>query len=792
VSSLNIKHKRIGAEILVRGTVQGVGFRPFVYNLASHFSITGTVINTGDGVVIKAFSENNRLHSFIKAISDQSPPLSRLTSVDSRPCTFEQIPDGFNILPSRETTSATTSIPPDIALCDDCHSELDDPADNRFRYPFINCTNCGPRFSIIEAIPYDRPKTSMKLFPMCPTCEKEYHNPADRRFHAQPNACPKCGPNITWHDADGNLLKVKDIIAAATQNLAIGKVLAIRGLGGFHLAANGCSEHTVSLLRRRKNRADKPLAIMVANISVLQEFSYFSDKERKLLLSPEHPVVLLKKKAESILAPNLAPGIEEIGVMLPYTPLHHLLFQQKECPKALVMTSGNVSGTPLCTANEDALYRLQSLADFFLLHNRDIVTRVDDSVIKVVGRKPLIFRRARGFAPSPITVPWQLPKILGCGTELKNTFCLGHGNSSFLSQHIGNLSNLETYDFYTESIDHMKRLFQIEPEIVACDLHPDHMSSHYAEKLDLPLYRIQHHHAHAVAVMAEHGLKEPVLAVIMDGTGYGPDGTVWGGEILQTDLTSYRRLGHLSHLHLPGGDLATAEPWRMALSALYSVYGEKGLKVPLRPSSLHYLDESRVEIVGAMLDNNFNSPFTSSCGRLFDAVAALLGLRQQISYEGQAAMELESYAKKAVSGSWLDEILPAKQNDSPSFLFEKNGIWEISSSAFVKLVLENLAEGESAPVIALRFHAMLINTITDLVQNLSHRTGINSVVLSGGCMQNSLLHEGLFHTLGRKGLQIYTGEILPVNDGAVSFGQTITGGLQHVFSHTHEGNSNSR
>ena len=684
--SLNTKHKRTGVEILVRGTVQGVGFRPFVYNLASRFSVTGTVINTGDGVVIQAITEDKKLDAFIKAISEESPPLSRLTTVDSHPFTFDVVPEGFTILASSTTDAATTSIPPDIALCDDCYNELLDPADRRFLYPFINCTNCGPRFTIVETIPYDRPKTSMKVFPMCPACEKEYHNPADRRFHAQPNGCPECGPDISWHNQNGAELEVGDVIAAAAKSLADNKVVAIRGLGGFHLAVNGCSKRSVSLLRKRKSRPDKPLAIMVANSTILQDFCHFNDREKKLLFSPEHPIVLLKRKADSKLAPNLAPEIEDIGVMLPYTPLHHLLFREKKCPSALVMTSGNASGTPICTGNKDALKRLHSIADCFLLHNRDIVTRVDDSVVKMIDQKPLIFRRARGFAPSPVTVPWQLPKILGCGAGLKSTFCLAREKSSFLSQHIGDLSNLESYDFYTESIDHLKSVFQIEPEAVACDLHPDYLSSHYAEKLHLPIYRIQHHHAHAVAVMAEHGIEEPVLAVVMDGTGYGPDGTIWGGEILKADLTSYSRLGHLGHLHLPGGDTATTEPWRMALSALYSVFGEEGLQMAQLPTSLQHLNRASVEVITAMLKNSFNSPLTSSCGRLFDAAAALLGIRQRISYEGQAAMELESLANKAVTSSWLSKIQPDQYKKNPQFLIENDGKWEIRTQKFIKSI----------------------------------------------------------------------------------------------------------
>ena len=786
--SSNKKRKQIGIEILVRGIVQGVGFRPFVYTSASRFSITGTVINTGDGVVIRAAGDSDRLESFVRTIEAEPPPLSRITSIESRAVTFDAAPEEFTILASSATDPANTGIPPDIALCRDCCNELFDPSDRRFRHPFITCTNCGPRFTIVETIPYDRPQTSMKTFPMCAECETEYHDPANRRFHAQPNSCPQCGPVISWHEQDGTQLNVQDIIAAAATSLAKGHVVAIRGLGGFHLAVNGCSAEPVSLLRRRKNRPEKPLAVMVADLTVLQQFCHVNEKEKRLLLSPEHPIVLLKKRTGAEFAPNLAPGIDDIGVMLPYTPLHHLLFAEKKCPAALVMTSGNTSGTPICTGNEDALQRLTPLADFFLLHNREIVTRVDDSVVKVTGGKPLIFRRARGFAPSPVTVPWQLPSIIGSGAELKSTFCLGRKTSAYLSQHIGDLANREAWDFYTESVDHLERLLQIEPEAVACDLHPDYMSTRFAEQLKLPLYRIQHHHAHAVAVMAEHGLDEPVLAVIMDGTGYGTDGTIWGGEILQADPTSFSRLGRLGHLHLPGGDAAATEPWRMALSALYCTYGEDGLQKSRLPAPLRSLGEIQIETIKAMMINNFNSPLTSSCGRLFDAAASLLGLCEKNSYEGQAAMELESSARKAVTESWLDKILPNQDSSCPPSILKNDRIWEISSAQFVKLVVDGLARGENSSSIALDFHLMLINTLTELIRKLSRTTAIDRVVLSGGCMQNSLLMEGLCRTLKSINLKVYTGETVPVNDGAISLGQIITGGLQHVSSNSHENN----
>jgi len=456
------------------------------------------------------------------------------------------------------------------------------------------------------------------------------------------------------------------------------------------------------------------------------------------------------------------------------------------------MTSGNTSGAPICTANADALHRLAVIADFFLLHNREIVTRVDDSVVKFVGEQPLLLRRARGFVPSPLPIAWELPKILGCGAGLKNTFCLGRGRSVFPSQHIGDLDNLLSYEFYLESVDHLCRVLQLDPEAIACDLHPDYLSSRYAESRNLPLYRIQHHHAHAVAVMAEHGLSGPVLAVVLDGSGLGDDGTIWGGEILHTDLTSYRRLGHLSHLHLPGGDAAATEPWRMAIAALYRTFGVEGVATDRLPPALAGLDSGAVATILSMLESGFNSPFTSSCGRLFDAVAALLGIRLKISYEGQAAMELEALAQKARPSSWPENILPNSHSTLPAFLSTSEGKWEISCPEFVKMILVGTARKDAPADIALRFHNVLISTITRLIEILSLQTGIRQIVLAGGCMQNGLLLEGLLHTLKTINLQIFTGKRLPVNDGAVSFGQTIIGGLRHVSRNSHEGHQHSR
>ncbi|MGB3211296.1 MAG: carbamoyltransferase HypF [Desulforhopalus sp.] len=792
----NTEHKQQRVEILVRGTVQGVGFRPFIYNLASRFEIAGTVSNTSDGVVIMATAQDDRLQLFIEAVRKQAPPLARITSIATRPLPVSTDSGGvrdssFTILPSVAGASANTAIPPDIALCDDCLSELLNPGDRRFHYPFINCTSCGPRFTIVETIPYDRPLTSMKVFPMCDACTEEYHNPGDRRFHAQPNACPDCGPNIDLHNNKGVRLQTESPLADTATALKEGLVLAIRGMGGFHLSVNACSFEAVACLRRRKGRPDKPLAVMVADLEAARECCVLDATTEKILSSPEHPIVLLKKRPDIPLADNLAPGMSEIGIILPYTPLHHLLFQQPDCPAALVMTSGNISGTPICTANDDALAKLVTIADLFLLHNREIVTRVDDSVVKIMADQPFILRRARGFAPAPIEIAWKLPNILACGPGLKNTFSLGRNRSVFSSQHIGDLDNLASYEFFQESIEHLKQVLQIEPEAVACDLHPDYMSSRYAAELKLPLYKVQHHHAHAVAVMAEHAIEEPVLAIILDGTGLGDDGTIWGGEVLRAELTSYERLGHLSHFRLPGGDAAATEPWRMGLSALFSTFGTDGLTAARLPESLRQLDGGKREVIASMLTGGFNSPLTSSCGRLFDAIASLLGVRQNISFEGQAAMELETLARRAGTSSWLDDILPNSHTNSLPLLRENNGKWEICSAEFVKRIVDGISRGEAASSLALQFHAMLISSITRLTEKLSLQTGIHHVVLSGGCMQNSLLLEGLLHTLNSIHLHVYTGKALPPNDGAISFGQTITGGLLHVSRNTNAGDQRS-
>ena len=777
-----------GVELQLQGTVQGVGFRPFIYNLAKQLEISGTVSNNSAGVFIQAAAEQRRLNSFISRITTEAPPLAEILSIDSTPLHPALInQSNFSIQQSGSTASANTSIPPDIALCDDCLAELLSPTDRRYKYPFINCTNCGPRFTIVDTIPYDRPKTSMKVFPMCSACQQEYDDPTNRRFHAQPNACPDCGPQLRWHDRHGKLLRCDDPIAEAVSVLKNGNIVAIRGLGGFHLVADGCSEETVALLRQRKNRPSKPLAIMVRDLGVVASLCHLNEMEAQTLCSPRHPIVLLRPKKQTPLAGNIHPGVAELGIMLPYTPLHHLLFATSGCPAALVMTSGNASGQPICTGNDEALSLLSPIADFFLLHNREILTRVDDSVIRKVQHDMRLIRRARGFTPAPVSLAHKLPEVLGCGGGLKSTFCLGRRSQAFLSQHIGDLFNLESYEFYTASIQHHQQVFEIEPEIYVRDLHPDYLSSHYADEHGATVYKVQHHHAHAIAVMAEHRLEEEVLAVILDGTGYGTDGTIWGGEILLSRLTDFERLGHLEQLPLPGGDRATEEPWRMALAGLYHLHGREALLDRYLPELLQTVSKPQRETIVEMMVHNFNTPLTSSCGRLFDAIAALLNVRLRSDYEGHAAMELEALASRELPSNWPAILNRLMSRESSPFLSFSERKGEIKSSEFVKMVIAQNGKSVNPGQLALQFHAELICAIATLVMKLATFYDIGKVVLSGGCMQNRLLLEGLFYVLEKENLHVYTGAKIPVNDGGISFGQIIIGGLQHVSRHPNAG-----
>ncbi len=761
--------------ITVHGVVQGVGFRPFIYRLAHSLDLNGFIINSGDGVRILINGTPEALQSFTTRIQAEAPPVARIVTLQTEKSN-EPVPDGgFTIKASDASTKSITQIAPDIAACNDCLTEINDPDNRRFQYPFTNCTNCGPRFTIVKKIPYDRPNTSMRNFELCPECSKEYNDPLDRRFHAQPNACPQCGPSLTLHDAEGRPIYSKDILSFVLQTLLDHKIVAIKGLGGFHLAVDATSQTAVTTLRKRKNRKSKPLAIMVKDVAAAKMICKISTLESELLTSPEHPIVLLNKKNTASLAQDLAAGIGALGIMLPYTPLHHLLLNQPTSPKALVMTSGNLSDEPICTQNDEALERLRGIADFFLLHNRDILTRVDDSVARVAAGKPRLLRRARGFSPVPIQLQHKTKNILGCGAEKKSSFCIVRNQEAYISQHIGELTSPECLDFYTESIDHLQKVLESDITHTACDLHPDYLSSRYAGKLDLPCSQIQHHHAHTGAVMAEHGLDETVMSVILDGAGYGTDATIFGGEIYLADRKKYTRMGRLSHLPLPGGDKAAKEPWRMALALLYQTDGPEAIDDANLPSWLRAIEPQKRLVIGQLMQKQINSPLTSSCGRLFDAVAALVGLCIQSDYEGQAAMMLESQAD--LSANKPETATASNQGNiyKPALIKEAD-LWIIDSTALVPLILNDLKSNVPAGLISYRFHCWLIDSICNMLVSLRKTNKIKNIILSGGCMQNKLLLEGLNNQLIRNDFSVFTGEMVPVNDGGIALGQAYIGG----------------
>ncbi|PID72401.1 MAG: carbamoyltransferase HypF [Desulfobulbus propionicus] len=747
--------------IAINGIVQGVGFRPFVYREALELGITGTVSNSDDGVRIIATAPGEMLELFIKRLQNNTPPVATIASLTVASQPLRSFAD-FTIISSRHQHSATVQITPDLCVCNECLAEIRDKNNRRYQYPFTNCTNCGPRFSIIEHVPYDRPNTSMRTFPMCRRCQREYDNPLDRRFHAQPNACPVCGPSLSWHDNQGELIATENCIHAAAKALHSGKVVAIKGLGGFHLAVDGFSKASVALLRKRKKRPAKPLAVMARDIETAKKYCHISAQEAQLLCSPQHPIVLLTKKDPSDLAANLAANLGVLGVMLPYTPLHALLLEQPECPDVLVMTSGNTAGEPICTNNEDALKRLSHLADLFLLHNRDIVTRVDDSVTRVMDGATRLLRRGRGYSPVPI--PLEPTKdILACGAEMKNTFCIVRNNEAYLGQHIGELSQAACYDFYRESIDHLKTVLECTPSLVAHDRHPDYFSTRYATGLDAAKVAVQHHHAHTAAVLAEHRITDPVLSIILDGTGYGDDSTIFGGEIYVADRKSYQRKAHLEHLQLPGGDQAVAEPWRTGFSLLHKHFAAQGIAEEQLPSWFTTIAAEKRKVIGQLLEKGFNSPLTSSCGRLFDGLAALTGTCLFSHYEGQAAMELEYQAalcehREALEGYQVEVVADAEH-------------LILSTAPLIKQVMADINAEVATPTIAYRFHLWLVNSLVFVLKRLRQETGLNTVTLSGGCIQNRVLFELLTACLRKETFEVYSGQVIPVNDGGIALGQ---------------------
>ncbi len=754
--------KRIRATI--KGIVQGVGFRPFVYNLAVSRQLKGYVKNTGEGVLLEVQGEDPDVEDFFSAIKRSHPPLAMITEVILKELPIDHL-ESFEVLGSQETPLKEALISPDVSICDDCKRELLDPKDRRFGYAFINCTNCGPRFSIIMDIPYDRANTTMASFQMCPECSYEYHNPMDRRFHAQPNACFTCGPRLWLLDKDGMEIKTEDPISLAAIFLSQGLVLAVKGIGGFHLAVNAMDPLAVRRLRERKRREEKPLAIMVKDLDTLRRMALFSRKERYLLQSKERPIVLVRKRKGSNVAEEVAPGHKFLGVMLPYTPIHVLLMNGPF--EALVMTSGNLSEEPIVKDNLEALKRLRGIADYFLVHNRDIHQRCDDSVIKVVRGKARPIRRSRGFVPMAIFLEnhfKDMPSTLAVGAELKNTICLTKQNMAFLSQHIGDLENWETYEHFIATIEHLKKILDINPRVLAHDLHPDYMSTMYAmEAQGIQKIPVQHHHAHIVSCMAENGERGPVIGLAMDGTGLGQDGTIWGGEVLLSWIDGYERLGHLEPCWIPGGDAGVKNPWRMALSLLQRSYGEKAMEVALE--LMGGLDPGEIRMVLEAISKRINSLLTTSLGRLFDGVASLLGIRHKNYYEGQAAMELEM-AQAPVRVKPYDIDL------------EEGSELVLLTRGIVEGVVRDIREGRGTGYIAKRFHISISELLKEATLKASQMTLVKKVALSGGCFQNSTLLSHLERSLKAMGFTVLTHSQVPANDGGIALGQALCAGTK--------------
>jgi len=747
---------RTAYRLEINGIVQGVGFRPFIYQLANHHGLKGEVANTATGVSLVLEGSEGDIRQFIDDLSIKKPPLAHIVEVSEAPAAVKDFA-AFSIVKSRGSATRATLISPDVMVCHDCLAEMRDPADRRFGYPFINCTNCGPRYTIIDDIPYDRPKTSMRHFRMCPLCQAEYDDPDNRRFHAQPNACAACGPRVTLCDAGGKAVDTDDPIAETANRLRQGRIAAVKGLGGFHLAVDATHADAVARLRRRKHREEKPLALMCSSLNRIREIARVPAAEERLLVSIQRPIVLLEKRENTPIAETVSPRNRYFGIMLPYTPLHHLLLDSGFV--ALVMTSANLSEEPIAIDNAEAFRRLGAIADDFLVHDRDILLRSDDSIVRYSAGHMRPIRRSRGYVPVPVFLKDDMPPVLACGAELKNTVCLTRGKQAFVSQHIGDLENRATDDFFRLTVDHLRRILDIDPQIVACDLHPDYLSTRYARELDgIPCIEVQHHHAHIAACMAENKADGPVIGLSFDGTGLGTDGTVWGGEVLVADYHTFTRAAHLAPVPMPGSAAAVREPWRMAVSHLSAAFGEDldALQLPF----LRSVDPQRVDILLAMMDKQINSPLTSSLGRLFDAVAAIIGLRGQVAFEGQAAMELEMILDDAESGSY-------------DFSWEGDGICRIATTPIIQAVVRDAATGVSQNAISARFHNTLILLFDQLCRHLRTTTGIDRVALSGGVFQNDRLLTGLTAALEKSGFDLLTHRLVPTNDGGLSLGQAV-------------------
>lgn len=733
--------------ITVTGIVQGVGFRPFVFGLATRFQLSGFARNDGGKVIVEVEGDAVALDQFTGALKREAPSLARIDAISSRSLALEGT-CSFRIAKSESTRAEDVFISPDVATCADCLRELFDPADRRYRHPFINCTNCGPRLTIVTGAPYDRERTTMASFTMCDACRAEYENPADRRFHAQPIACPRCGPQLRLLNEDGQLLAADDSLHEFASAILKGRIGALKGLGGFHLVCDATNENAVRRLRARKHREEKPFAAMFRDVGAARSHCALTEPEEQLLRSSAAPIVLLKKTSD--ISPPVAPGNQHLGVMLPYTPLHHLLLEAVE-QRPLIMTSGNRSDEPIARDNDEALEQLRGIADVFLLHDRPINVRCDDSVTRIVAGRELPIRRSRGYAPQPVQLPFASPApILAVGGQLKGTFAFARHQHAFLSHHLGDLDHHQAFVAFERDIALYRELFQIEPACVAHDLHPDYASTRFAESTGLPLIAAPHHHAHMTSCMAENGLTEPTIGVTFDGLGYGTDGTVWGGEFLVGDYAGFTRAAHLRGVGMPGGDQATREPWRMAVAHLRDANAE------CRSFNSRVLAHE-IRVVRQMLERRFNTPITSSAGRLFDAVASISGVRDRVSYEGQAAMELE----------WLATGV----NDSGVYPFAIEADGTVDTRPMIDAVVSDVDRDVDRRIIARRFHSTVVEIVASVCGRVRHGTGLRAVVLSGGVFMNALLATEVLTRLAADGFRVYRHRLVPPNDAGLSLGQ---------------------
>lgn len=737
--------------IVVRGAVQGVGFRPFVYRLATELQLDGWVLNSAQGVFIEGEGRRDSLNRFLVRLEKEKPPRAVIQSFESSFLDAVNY-SGFEIRESAASGAKTAFILPDIATCADCIGEIFDPDDRRFRYPFTNCTNCGPRFTIIKALPYDRAYTSMKKFRMCVDCEREYHDPQDRRFHAQPNACPCCGPQLQLWDSAGQVIASKEeALCQAVESVRAGKIIALKGLGGFQLIVDAANERSVVQLRERKHREEKPFAVMVPSLATAHDLCRISELDERLLLSPESPIVLLERKNNAHLTPSIAPENPNLGVMLPYTPLHHLLLHSLGVP--VVATSGNLSDEPICIDEQEALGRLRGIADVFLVHDRAIVRHMDDSIARIMAGREIVLRRARGYAPLPVQLTQPVPSVLALGAHLKNTVALSVGSNVFVSQHIGDLETEQAYTAFVRSAADLPQLYHARIDAVACDMHPDYLSTKHAAQFSVPIRHVQHHWAHIVSCMAENELSAPLLGVSWDGTGYGGDGTIWGGEFLRADANGFTRVGHLRQFRLPGGEAAVKEPRRSAVGLLYEIFGDQ---LWSHNHLLTAFDRSELPLIRQMLEKGVNAPVTSSAGRLFDAVAGLIGLRLRASFEGQAAMELEFAAYE-------------RADDKYSFALQEKSPFVIDWQPAILEIIDDLRAGETRGMISAKFHNMLC----EMIVAVARKIGQDKVVLSGGCFQNRLLTERTIDRLAAENFRPYWHQRIPPNDGGISLGQVV-------------------